>query len=60
MMHAFQNGESLINLQELEGAACSPALLLCFAVVDVSLVLSVGIPFSSELPSLTCCTCKGS
>ena len=55
MMHALQYGEGLINLQELEGAACSPAILLCLAVVDVSLVLSVGIPFSSKLPGLTIC-----
>ena len=40
MMHPLQNGECLVNLQEFEGAACPPPLLLCFAVVDVSLVLS--------------------
>ena len=56
MMHALQYGEGLINLQELEGAACSPALLLCLAVVNVSLVLSVGIPFSScQWASLVAC-----
>ena len=42
MMHPLQDGKCLINLQELEGAACPPPLLLCFAVVDVPLVLCTG------------------
>ena len=56
MMHPLQNGECLVNLQEFEGAACPPPLLLCFAVVDVSLVLRTGCCVS-VLVSLPCMAC---
>ena len=43
MVSPIQNGESLIDLQELECTARPPALFLCLTIVYVSLVLQGGL-----------------
>ena len=60
MMHPLQDGECLINLQELEGASCPPSLLLCFAVVDVPLVLCTicCVNFLVTFPCMACTRSK--